>query len=405
MPKNREKSNVLKVLLHVLLVLCLIPSVFSRAASLTKSSAKEIIVGEVFGRVDPEEILPLIESGYYPVAEANSRLKYEVIQTKSDEVIVKIIYPETQRSKNKLQRIVFKFFSSERALTSALITDKIDFAITESDEIAEEVEKSTRSVYIRHRLKNSNYVKMLSYNNRKYPLNRRAVRQALTIAIDRKEIYDTIYRKKAYFADGPLSEEAKNYANGIRGFKQDVRKALRLLMDDNWHDQNGDGILDKLSIPFRISLIYPKGVLLDEQIARRIKIDWSKLGVDVVIIPLPKSTIKYKLAKHDYDVVLMAYQFEDSADFFEKIFRSNSPENFLAYHNKTVDRYFQFYHNVEQASKKLLFHAIQNQIVKDFPAAFLFFPWLERVIVNTSRVSNYRSKDQKILPFTRWQIR
>ncbi|NOZ60231.1 MAG: hypothetical protein GXO74_00970 [Calditrichaeota bacterium] len=405
MLKTRTTIFFVNVLLNVLLILSWNRSDFVFASSLNSGSNHRLIIGEVIGRVDPEEILALIKSGYYPVAEPSQSISYKIVQIESDEVVVKIEYPGRQFSADSPQQLVFKFFNSERALTSALITDQIDFAITESDEIAEEVEKSTNSVYIRHRLKKADYVKMLAFNNGKFPLNTRRVRQALTIAIDRKEIFETTFRKQAYFADGPLSQQSKNYASEIRGYKQDPRKALRLLMDDNWHDQNGDGILDKLGIPFRISLIYPKGVLLDEQIARRVKIDWSKIGVEVIIIPLPKSTIKYKLARHDYDVVLMGYQFEDSAEFFEQVFKSTSPGNFLSYRNKTVDRYFQFYHNVEQDSKKLLFRAIQTQIVKDYPAAFLFFPWLERIIVNTSRVANYRSKDQKIIPFIHWRIR
>jgi ABC-type transport system substrate-binding protein len=317
--------------------------------------------------------------------------------------VVKIKNPDLYPSVH-IHKFIFKFFNSERALTSALITDQIDFAITESDEIAEEIEKSTGSVYIRHRLKNPNYIKMLAFNNRKFPLNVRQIRQALTLAINRKEIFESIFRGQAYFADGPLSQETKNYASEIRGYKHDPRKALQLLMADNWHDQNGDGILDKMSIPFQISLFYSKGVLLDEQIARRIKIDWNKIGVEVKIIPLPMTTIKYKLTRHDYDVILMGYQFKSTPEFFEKVFKSYSPGNFLSYKNKTVDRYFQLYHNAEPKTRKLIFRAIQTQIVKDYPAAFLFFPWLERIIVNTSRVTNYRSKDQKIIPLIHWKI-
>ncbi|MDW7680458.1 MAG: hypothetical protein SCK70_07820, partial [bacterium] len=82
-----------------------------------------------------------------------------------------------------------------------------------------------------------------------------------------------------------------------------------------------------------------------------------------------------------------------------------SPHNFLGYRSHITDMYLNIYPKQTVQSKQTVFNAIQNQISKDFPAIFLFFPWFERYFVNTSKFENYRSKTIGLLPFTEWEFR
>jgi peptide/nickel transport system substrate-binding protein len=304
------------------------------------------------------------------------------------------------------ERVVFKFFETEESLAAAIITDKVDFAITESEEIAQEVHNATTTIFIHFRFKKPNHVKMLAYNNGQFILKDADLRKALTFATDRNYIKNNILQQKAYLADGPISDSSKLHTSGLEEYRFNPQKAMQLLRKQNWTDMNGDGILEKNAFPFRINLAYEKGVLLEEQIVRRIKIDWNKLGVDVVRDPMTKDELKANLAARDYDVILMNYQFQDNIESFSKNFLSTSPDNFLAYNSRTIDRYIQIYNQMDSpATQKTIFQAIQNQINKDHPAAFLFFLWLERFFVNRLKFEHFVTKKKELLPFSDWEFR
>jgi len=371
----------------------------------SENGTRDVIVGELLGRIDPDDLDQLMNTNYYPTETKNKNIVYRLEKTTSKEVIYRIQYPPFF-STGHPERIVFKFFDSEQSLAAAIITDKIDFAITESHEIAQEIHDATGAFFIHFRFKKPHFVKMLAYNNGHFILRNKNVRKALTYSIDREYIRKNLLNRQANFADGPISEDSEFHVSTLEEYKFNQRKAFQLLRDENWKDSNGDGIIEKNSMPLRINLAFEKGVLLEEQIARRIKIDWNKLGVDVIRTPMTKDEMKANLAGKDYDVMLMNYQFQDSIKSISENFVSNSQNNFLAYSSRTTDKYVKSYKSMDPStSQKVVFQAIQSQINKDHPAAFLFFLWLERLFVNRAKFENYVTKKKELLPFTEWKFK
>ncbi len=371
----------------------------------SKLRERDVIVGELFGRVDPDDLDQLMQTNYYPTFSKNKNIVYKLEKRTRREVIYRIEYP-SYLSAGHPERIVFKFFDSEQSLAAAIITDKIDFAITESDEIAQEIHDATGAFFIHFRFKKPHFVKMLAYNNAHFILRNKNIRKALTYSIDREYIRKNVLNTQANFADGPISDDSKFHVSNLEAYKFNPRKAFQLLRDENWLDTNGDGIIEKNTMPLRINLAYEKGVLLEEQIARRIKIDWNKLGVDVIRTPMTKEKMKANLAGKDYDVILMNNPFQDNIKSFSENFMSKSQNNFLAYNSRTTDRYISTHKNMDSyTSKKLMLQAIQNQINKDHPAAFLFFLWLERFLVNRTKFENFVTKKKELLPFSEWKFK
>lgn len=385
-------------------ILFFIPALFSQ--SFSEDNSRDLIVGEVLGKVDPRDLDSLIQIGYYPVVPDDSPVRYAIQRKEASatRVVYTISYPNDEAN-NHPDKVVFRFFDSEQSLIGAIITDQVDFALTESRYAAMEVEKSTLAFRIHFRYKPPNYVKLLAYNNRDQVLRSADIRKALTYAIDRNYIIEKLLNQSAYSADGPLSKEADLHAANLDGYKYNPRKARQLLQNENWDDSNRDGILDKYGKPFRVVLTYEKGALLDEQIVRLIKIEWSKLGVDVIRNPLIKSELKKVMAQRNYDVLLMNHQFRETIESFEAFFHSRSRQNILNYRSARVDRYFRRYHLVpEQSQKEIFKEGIQTEINRDHPAAFLFFLWLDHYFVNRVKFSNFQDTKGKLLPFTEWKF-
>ncbi len=405
--KNKNfKSITLHLYLWILMGVIFTQVFIGIAVSqvLEDKHSQDLVVGELLGRVDPVDVWKFIQSNYYPVFSTNSNIVIEPVKNSDQEVIYQARYPEGDFS-NHPQRIIFKFFESENSLIAAIITEEVDFAITESYNAAEEVAKSTASYRVHFRYKNPNQVKMLAYNNRHYILKNPIVRQALTCAIDRSYILEKILGHTAYLADGPLSRESRLHISGLDEYKFNPRRAIQLLQQDSWKDSDKDDVLDKNGMPFRITIIYEKGVFLEEQLASQIKINWNKIGVDVIRKPLSKGEIKKNLQEGNYDVTLTSHIFEETIENLEAFFGATSNDNFLGYKSRRIDHLLSL-SKIQQksASKQLMLQAILKQINMDQPASFLFFLWVDRYFVNRNKFTNFEARG-KLLPFTDWEIK
>ncbi|MDZ7376205.1 MAG: ABC transporter substrate-binding protein, partial [candidate division KSB1 bacterium] len=354
--------------------------------------------------IDPSDFEQYIQDDYYPVLMPNSAQEVVKIAETDQTVMFKIYYPGAAAS-NHPSRVIFQFFDSENSLIGAIVKEEIDFAITESYSTAEEVHKSTTAYAIHFRYKRPNEVKTLVFNNQHNILRSAVIRQALTYLIDRHAILERVLNRTADLADGPLSRESSLHLSDLEEYKFNPKKAIQLLQSENWFDTDGDDILDKAGVPFRITLGYEKGVAIEEQLATRIKLAWNKMGIDVLRKPMFKSEIKKSLMEKNYDVLLTTLIFDETIESIETYFGSRNSDNIFGYRNRKIDHLFSLYHiQPDQNSRKLLLQAILKQINSDQPGAFLFFLWLDRYFVNRQKFTNFQSKG-KLLPFAEWEFR
>lgn len=366
--------------------------------------SRTLIVGELIGKVDPDDLGQLIQLEYFQVSGKDARIELSATESSTREIVFRVYYPGAELSRTRVNRVIFQFFENEQNLIAALITERVDFAITESDETAEEIEKSTSAMQVLFRRKPANQVKQIAFNNQHPLLKNANIRKALSYAIDRNYIYARILRQVAEQADGPYIKESQFHISGLDEYKYHPRKAMQLLKAENCIDSNNDGVLDKDGMPLRIALTYEKGVRLEEQVATRIKIDWNKLGVEVVRNPMMKSEIKKMLQQKNYDAMLMSYRFEENIESLESVFQSHGKHNILGYQNRKVDQYFHNYKLAEPITQQVLFQAILNEINKDSPMAFLFFLWVDRYFVNRNKFKNFQDASGLLLPFTEWEF-
>lgn len=365
---------------------------------------QDLVVGELLGRIDPSDLEQYIQNDYYPVLTPNSAQEVVKISETDQTVTFKIYYPAGAAS-NHPSRVIFQFFDSENSLIGAIVKEEIDFAITESYSTAEEVHKSTTAYAIHFRYKRPNEVKTLVFNNQHAILKSAVIRQALTYLIDRHAILERVLNRTADLADGPLSRESPLHLSDLEEYKFNPKKAIQLLQSENWFDTDGDDILDKAGVPFRITLGYEKGVAIEEQLATRIKLAWNKMGIEVLRKPMFKSEIKKSLMEKNYDVLLTTLIFDETIESIETYFGSRNSDNIFGYRNRKIDHLFSLYHiQPDQNSRKLLLQAILKQINSDQPGAFLFFLWLDRYFVNRQKFTNFQSKG-KLLPFAEWEFR
>lgn len=367
---------------------------------------RELVIGELTGRVDKRDWKIQTKQGLLPVLGTGNGRPFRAFE-RSNEVVITFLN-STELDKYNPNTVIFRFYETERALISALILDEIDTAVLESEVSALEVKKSNNHFSPAPVRPDSNTVKLIFYNHHNPALKSKQVRRALSFAINHDRIIKKIiFNGKATLARGPFDDDSPLFNQGMESYKYKPKRAVQLLQEAGWRDSDKDGILDRAGQPLTLSFYYSKGLRLDESISRQIKIDLLKVGVEVNPRPLTKSKIIDNLASGDFDAILIDYTFENKIESLEKVFSTSGAKNYMRYTSKIFENRLKFYYETDDLSvKKTLIKSLQEVINQDQPATFLYFKWLTHQVVNLEKLRNYRDELQgNIRPFEEWIIR
>jgi len=331
-----------------------------------------LLIGELVGRTDIRELVLPTREGEYRVMGGDDGKPFRLYRRESDDLVVEFSDSYDLDSANP-KSLVFKYYESERALISALVLDKVDIAELENEASAREVNES---------------------------------RAALAYAINHGMIIDKIIGGKASLARGPFDDDSPLYSAGMNSYKYDPRRALQLLRESGWRDSDGDGILDKEGVPLRLTLFYPKGLRIENEIARLLKINLLEIGVEIRPKPMSKAQINDHLARGDFDAILMDHVFEENMESLERFFSAKGIRNYMGYRNNTLENYFRFYHQtLDQEKRQTLIRSTQNLLNRDQPVTFLYFKWVTHYLINVNKLENYRDAAGRLRPYDEWILK
>ncbi len=144
-------------------------------------------------------------------------------------------------------------------------------------------------------------VKLKWFRNTKF-------RQAISYAIDRQSIINSVYAGRAkpnYGFESPANE--KWYNPSTKKYPHDLKQAKALLAEIGIQDRNGDGVLeDSDGHPIEFVMNTNTGNNSREKTAVLIKEDLKRLGLNVIYQPIEFNTLVDKIDNTmDYDCVLL----------------------------------------------------------------------------------------------------
>ncbi|WP_018130461.1 peptide-binding protein [Effusibacillus pohliae] len=204
------------------------------------------------------------------------------------------------------------------------------------------------------------------------------VRQALTMAIDRKAIVDSVLEGHGKVANAPQSPLSWAYNDNVTVFEYDPEKAKKLLEEAGWKDTNGDGILDKDGKKFTFELMTNQGNKAREQIVTIIQQQLKKVGIEVTprIIEF-SSLVNNHIKQKKFDAYVLGWALATDPDP-TSIWHSREIAkglNYVSYSNPEVDRLSDENTKVlDQTKRKELIGKAYKLISEDQPYTFLYYP-------------------------------
>lgn len=246
----------------------------------------------------------------------------------------------------------------------------------------------------------------LGFNLEKTPYNNIKFRQAISYAINKKDIINGVMLGMAKQAEGIFPSQSWAYKE-TKPYEYDTKKALDILYSIGF--SNGkDGYLLYNNKNFEITVITNQGNKSRELTCQIIQEQLKKIGLKVNIKILEWSTfINQYVNKKNFDALVLGWNTAVDPDQYLLWHSSQSNPgqyNFMSYKNNEVDELLvKARTTFDKEKRKAYYHKIQDVMRADPPCIFLYFP--ESLVCINKRIKGVELAPAGIgWNFHKWKI-
>ena len=228
-------------------------------------------------------------------------------------------------------------------------------------------------------------VQYIGFNVAEPPLDDPKFRQALNLAIDKREIASVVLGDQVVPAKGILPPGFPGFSPDVRGYDFDPVRARQLLKESKYGD-------DLESLP-PITITTPGSfgavISLDMEVVLQM---WEKnLGVRVEIQQTEFATFLRDLNRRRFQMFDIGWiaDYPDPENFLDILFHSDSSNNHTNFSNPEVDRLLERARTEsDQTARYQIYHQVEQQILDDAPWVPLWYSG-ERYLLLKPNVKDY----------------
>ena len=229
----------------------------------------------------------------------------------------------------------------------------------------------------------------LGFNFEKKPYDDVKFRQAISYAINKKDIITGVLSGMAKPAQGIFPPQSWAYKEETP-YEYNPEKAIELLLSIGF-SKSQDGKLLYNGKEFEINIITNQGNKTRELTAQIIQEQLKKIGLQVNVRILEWSTfLNQYVNKKKFDALILGWNTAIDPDQFSLWHSSQSKEgqyNFMSYNNKEVDDLLVKARTTFSKIKRIeYYHRIQDIMRDDPPCIFLYYP--ENLVCVHNRFKN-----------------
>lgn len=228
---------------------------------------------------------------------------------------------------------------------------------------------------------------MLTYDMERAPFNNAAVRQAISLAIDRQDLIDTVYLGAATPGSIGWIHPASPLFNPAVETVYDPEQAAQLLEDAGITDSDGDGIRELDGQPLSFEFITPGSDSLRLRIAELVHEMLLAVGIDAQVAAVEQGTWEDAVwpgfdvtQGRDYDMAMWGWSAPVQADPVRMSSLIHSDPalgslNLTGYSNEEVDELSAALNSETDAdSRAEMVARLQEIIAEELPFVMLLYP-------------------------------
>jgi peptide/nickel transport system substrate-binding protein len=280
--------------------------------------------------------------------------------------------------KPKLKKIVYRFITNFVAAIQALRSGNIDYMrplaeqfaqLSEDKEFAEDFE------CLSYWHPGIGYFWMGWNQNSSFFKDRR-VRLAMTHIVDRESICKNLLKVPEarvptgnFYIFGPQNDPS------IKPWPYDPQKARKLLDEAGWIDTDGDGIRDKDGVALKFNYMIGN-IPLHKQIAKLLKDEAAKVGIEVIPDPYEWSVFIQRLQDRKFDAVNLAWHgglAQDPYQIWHSSQIGNRGSNYVGFNNAEADAIIEeARRTLNEEKRNKLYHRFHRIIHEQQPYTFIY---------------------------------
>ena len=296
---------------------------------------------------------------------------FKLVEWKANQAIIFAANDNFALGRPKLDQVVFSIIPDENLLLTNLKAGTIDLAPRLTPENVSHAQAPDIII-------ESFPGKIFTFVgwNLTHPDFSSTVRRALTHAIDKQEIIETLLGGYAIPAVGPLTPIAWAFDENLSDIQHNPERAKHLLARAGWLDSDNDGVLDKDNRRLEFVITVNSASQLRQDVAVLVQAQLGKIGARVHIQRLEwNSFINKVFAKSDFDAVILAWDTAFTVNPTD-LWHSSAIENgynFVSYSNPRVDALLELGRNASsREAAQPYWSEFQQIVINDCPYTFLF---------------------------------
>ncbi len=273
----------------------------------------------------------------------------------------------------RLRRVVWRIVPDQTNLVTQLLAGGIDILAGVPPSAARRVAASPRVRLVAFPDRSYTYI---GWNCRRPPFDDPAVRRAMTLAIDRRAIVDTVLEGHGRVGVGPVLSTMWAFDRSLEPLPYDPAAARRLLAAAGYADSDGDGTLDRGGTPLAFELLTNAGNDTRQRICLLVQEGLRRVGVRVEPRFLEWGVMLQRLERGEFDAYVSAWREGTQIDL-APVWHSAAPGeptyNWIGYADPEVDRLLEAVERAPDfAAQKPLLDRIQELVHRDQPYTFLY---------------------------------
>ena len=210
------------------------------------------------------------------------------------------------------------------------------------------------------------------------------VRRAMTLAIDRQRIIDTILNGLGVQITGPFSPSSPSYNQDIQPIPFSPSQAKRILEKEGWFDTDGDGIREKVingnKVPFRFTLTFYVKNPTSKAVCSYISTALKQIGIQCHLHGIDLSDLSAAYDGKTFDAIFLGWALGSPPEEPRQLWHSSGAEekgssNAVGFKNAEADQIIETLRfESDKEKRNALYHRFHEIIHEQQPYTFLYTP-------------------------------
>ncbi len=325
----------------------------------------------------------IIDAAYNlkPVGSGSYRFDRLIVENGQITGVALAANPDYYQPRPFIDHFVFRFYPDAVSALEAYRNEEINGIGHVSDDILPAALRETNLRLYTGRLPELSLIYFNLDNPKVAFFSQPEVRQALYAGLNRQWMIDNLLGGQAIIADSPIFPNTWAYYEDIERVEFDAEGAIEMLKEAGFSIPASGGSVraNEEGTPLEFELLYPD----DERhtlLAEAIRNDWEKLGVNVLLTPMPyEELVNDYLATRLYQAALVDINLANSPDpdpypFWHQA-QATGGQNYSKWDDRQASEYLeQARVTTDLGQRAKLYRNFQVRFSQELPALPLFYP-------------------------------